>query len=59
MSGSGIGFSMLGIFPIIILIVYGLFILLGLTVLYLLIKFLIRANQALDIHLDEKRNRRL
>jgi len=48
-----------GIFPIIWFIICGLFVLLGLTVLYLLIKFLIRANQALDIHLDEKRNRRL
>lgn len=49
-------------FPIIqslIIIVYGLFILLGLYCLYLLIKLLIRAIAALDIYLDEKRNRRL
>ncbi|GGE03037.1 hypothetical protein GCM10010911_72650 [Paenibacillus nasutitermitis] len=43
---------------IILLIVYGLFILLGLYTLYLIIKLLIRAIAALDIYLDEKRNRR-
>jgi len=48
-----------GIFPIVWFIICGLFVLLGLTVLYLLIKFLLRANQALDIYLDEKKNRRL
>lgn len=44
--------------PVIIFIIYGLFILLGLTTLYLIIKLLIRAIAALDIYIDEKRNRR-
>lgn len=45
--------------PMILIIVYGLFILLGLYTLYLIIKLLIRLIAALDIYLDEKRNRRL
>lgn len=40
-------------------IVYGLFILLGLYSLYLFIKLAKRGIEALDIYLDEKRNRRL
>jgi len=52
------GFSMLGLLPLIMFIVYGLFIVLGLYVLYLLIKFLLRAIEALDIYLNEKRGRR-
>lgn len=44
--------------PLIILIVYGLFLLLGLYTVYLIIKLLIRAIAVLDIYLDEKRNRR-
>lgn len=50
---------MFTIFPFILFIVYGLFILLGLYALYLLIKLLIRGIEALDIYLDEKRTRRL
>lgn len=50
---------MFSIIPMFLFIVYGLFILLGLYCLYLLIKLLIRAIEALDIHLEEKRNRRL
>ncbi|QJC50149.1 hypothetical protein HGI30_17380 [Paenibacillus albicereus] len=52
-------FSLMSFLPIVLFIIYGLFILLGLYALYLLIKFLIRAIAALDIYLDEKRNRRL
>lgn len=40
-----------------LIIVRGLFVLLGFYALYLLIKFLIRAIAVLDIYLDEKRNR--
>ncbi|MNW48097.1 hypothetical protein D3C74_254460 [compost metagenome] len=50
---------MFSILPELIFIVYGLFILLGIYALYLLIKLLIRGIEALDIHLDEKRNKRL
>ncbi|MDQ0088590.1 hypothetical protein J2T12_001996 [Paenibacillus anaericanus] len=50
---------MFTIFPFILFIVYGLFILLGLYALYLLIKLLIRGIEVLDIYLDEKRTRRL
>ncbi len=50
---------MFSILPIIIFIVYGLFILLGLYALYLLIKLLIRGIEALDLYIDDKRNRRL
>lgn len=51
--------SMFAFLPTIMLIVQGLFVLLGLYALYLFIKFLIRAIAALDIYLDEKRNRRM
>jgi len=50
--------SAFSMFGLIMVVVYGLFILLGLYVLYLLIKFLIRAIEALDIYLNEKRGRR-
>jgi hypothetical protein len=52
------GISVFSMLPMILFIVYGLFILLGIYVLYLLIKFLIRAIEALDIYLDEKKNKR-
>lgn len=52
------GVSILSSLSMVLFIVYGLFILLGLYAMFLLIKFLIRAIQALDIHLDEKRNGR-
>ncbi|GMK44491.1 hypothetical protein [Paenibacillus glycanilyticus] len=51
-------FSMFAILPMILVVVYGLFILMGLYALYLIIKFLIRAIAALDIYLEEKRNGR-
>ncbi|ACT01682.1 MULTISPECIES: hypothetical protein [Paenibacillus] len=51
-------FSMFAILPMILVVVYGLFILMGLYALYLIIKFLIRGIAALDIYLDEKRNGR-
>lgn len=47
------------ILPTILIIVYGLFILLGLYSLYLFIKLAVRGIAALDIYLDEKRNRRM
>jgi len=50
---------MFGIFPKLLFIVYGVAALMGIYCLYLLIKLLIRAIKALDIHLDEKGNRRL
>lgn len=53
------GFSIVSSLGIILFIVYGLFILLGLYALYLLIKLLLRGIEALDIYLNEKRNRRL
>ncbi|SFJ02533.1 hypothetical protein SAMN02799624_03058 [Paenibacillus sp. UNC496MF] len=53
------GFSLLSAIPVFLIIAYGLMALLGLYALYLVIKLLIRAIEALDIHLDEKRNRRL
>lgn len=49
---------MFTIIPGIMMIISGLFILLGLYGLYLIIKLLIRVIEALDIYLDEKRNRR-
>lgn len=57
--GMATGASAFTILPAIMLIVYGLFILLGLYCLFLIIKLLIRLIAALDIYLDEKRNRRL
>ncbi|WP_170312206.1 hypothetical protein [Paenibacillus sacheonensis] len=53
------GSSVITILPFILFVVYGLFLLLGLYALYLFIKLAIRAIAALDIYLDEKRNRRL
>ncbi|NIK78969.1 hypothetical protein FHS15_004115 [Paenibacillus castaneae] len=53
------GFSFAGLLPMILFILYGVIILLVITSLYLFIKLALRAIQALDIHLDEKRNRRL
>lgn len=52
-------FSMFQLLPILILIVQGLFILLGLYALYLLIKLLIRAITAVELYIEDKRNRRL
>lgn len=52
------GFSMFGLFPSLLLIVNGLFMLLGLYALYLLIKLLIRAITAVELYIDEKKNRR-
>ncbi len=46
-----------GLWPVLFLIVQGLFALLGLYALYLLIKLLIRAITALELYIDEKRNR--
>lgn len=51
--------SVFSAFSMIMIVVYGLFILLGIYALYLFIKLMIRGNEALDIYLDEKRNRRL
>lgn len=52
-------FSISGVLAQIMFIVYGVLILLGGTCLYLFIKLANRGIQALDIYLDEKRNRRL
>lgn len=49
---------MFTLIPGIMMIISGLFILLGLYGLYLIIKLLIRVIEALDLYLDEKRNRR-
>jgi hypothetical protein len=43
----------------ILIITYGLFILLGLYSLYLFIKLATRGVIALDIYIDEKKNKRL
>lgn len=51
--------SMFHLWPMLILIINGLFMLLGLYALYLLIKLLIRAITAVELYIDEKRNRRL
>jgi hypothetical protein len=56
MAGS---FGLFGLLPAVMFIIYGLFLLMGLYALYLFIKLMIRGIQALDIYLDEKRNRRL
>lgn len=53
------GSSIFSIWPMLFFIMNGLFMLLGLYALYLLIKLLIRAITALEIYIDEKRNRRL
>lgn len=55
----GAASPMFSLLPTILLIVYGLFILLGLYSLYLFIKLAIRGIAALDIYLDEKRNKRM
>ncbi|WP_239629932.1 hypothetical protein [Paenibacillus sp. H1-7] len=52
-------FSLLGLFPTVMFIFWGLFLLLGMYCLYLFIKLALRGIEALDIYLDEKRNRRL
>lgn len=57
MDGASVG--IFSIFPIILIIVYGVSILMGITLLYLCIKLALRGIAALDIYLDEKRNRRL
>lgn len=54
-----LGFSMYELLPTLMFIFKGVFMLLGITCLYLFIKLAIRAIQVLDIYLDEKRNRRL
>jgi len=51
--------SLFTVFPAFMMIAYGLFILLGLYSFYLFIKLAIRGIAALDIYLDEKKNRRL
>ncbi|MDQ0888857.1 hypothetical protein QFZ81_003945 [Paenibacillus sp. V4I9] len=51
--------SMFAMLPTVLLIFYGLFSLLGIYSLYLFIKLAIRGIAALDIYLDEKRNKRL
>ncbi|SFD78134.1 hypothetical protein SAMN05216378_1401 [Paenibacillus catalpae] len=50
--------SVFSVLPMIMIIIYGLFILMGLYALYLFIKLMIRGIAALDIYLDEKRNGR-
>jgi len=52
-------FSIYEWMPTLMFIIYGLFILLGFYSLYLFIKLASRGIQALDIYLDEKKNRRL
>jgi hypothetical protein len=56
---SGSVFSMFSLLPTVMFIIYGLFILLGLYSLYLFIKLAIRGITALDIYIDEKKNKRL
>ncbi|MGM1046413.1 MAG: hypothetical protein ACQEXX_09740 [Bacillota bacterium] len=56
--GMGMGMSMFGLWPTLMFIINGLFLLLGLYALYLLIKLLIRAITAVELYIDEKRNRR-
>ncbi|QYR24404.1 hypothetical protein KZ483_15515 [Paenibacillus sp. sptzw28] len=53
------GYSMFEVLPTLMFIFNGLFMLLGIYALFLFIKLAIRGIQALDIYLDEKRNRRL
>lgn len=59
MSIIGSSSSMFNLWPMLILIINGLFMLLGLYALYLLIKLLIRSITAVELYIDEKRNRRL
>jgi hypothetical protein len=58
MSGSSV-FSTFALVSQLMFIFYGVFILLGIYCLYLFIKLATRGIQALDIYLDEKKNRRL
>jgi hypothetical protein len=51
--------AMFTMLPMVMIIFYGLFMLLGIYSLYLFIKLAIRGIAALDIYLDEKRSRRL
>ncbi|GAB6928375.1 hypothetical protein JCM10914A_23580 [Paenibacillus sp. JCM 10914] len=51
--------SMMTIWSAFYFIINGLFMLLGLYALYLLIKLLIRAITAVELYIDEKKNRRL
>jgi hypothetical protein len=55
---AGSVFSMFSLLPFVMMIIYGLFLLLGLYSLYLFIKLAIRGITALEIYIDEK-NRRL
>ena len=59
MSIIGSSSSMFNLWPMLILIINGLFMSLGLYALYLLIKLLIRSITAVELYIDEKRNRRL
>ena len=59
MSIIGSSSSMFNLWPMLILIINGLFMPLGLYALYLLIKLLIRSITAVELYIDEKRNRRL
>jgi hypothetical protein len=55
----GAASPMFSLLPIVMFIIYGLFILLGLYSLYLFIKLALRGIIALDIYIDEKKNKRL
>jgi hypothetical protein len=58
MSGSSV-FSTFALVSQLMVIIYGVVILLGIYCLYLFIKLATRGVKALDIYLDEKKNRRL
>lgn len=58
MDGSPV-FSIVALVSQFMVIIYGVFILLGIYSLYLFIKLATRGVKALDIYLDEKKNRRL
>lgn len=51
--------SAFSLLPTLLFILYGLFSLLGLYSLYLFIKLATRGITALDIYIDEKKNKRL
>jgi len=53
------GFSPFAFWSLIGLVVQGLFVLLGLYALFLLIKLLIRLITAVELYIDDKKNRRL
>ncbi|MFS0725584.1 hypothetical protein [Paenibacillus sp. 1P07SE] len=53
----GYSFGLFSFVPFLLFVVYGLFILLGLTALFLLIKLMMRAITALELYIDEKRSR--